>query len=250
MRLAGKTAIITGGGAGIGRACVELFAQEGARVVIAERDEETGRKALEAVTSAGHQAIFVPTDVSDEANMNALVSKAIETYGGIDILYNNVGGSTLNDGPVTTVSNDEFWLKMKVDLFGTWLGCRLVIPHMIGAGGGSVINATSITALKGTKNKDAYTCAKGAVIALTQSMAVEFAPHKVRVNAVAPAGTLTERVAARLADTGRTSLQASDHLLGLSDPKDVAFAVLYLASDEAKTTTGHVLRVDSGVSIS
>lgn len=250
MRLRDKVAIVTGGGAGIGRAAVELFAAEGAKVVVAERDVGTGQSACDAVTGQGGTAIFVETDVSDPESMAAMVAAAIAAFGRIDVLYNNVGGSTPNDGPVTTVAFDEFWLKMRVDLFGTWLGCHYVIPHMIAGGGGSVINSTSITALKGTKGKDAYTAAKGAIIALTRSMAVEFAEHKVRVNAVAPAGTLTERVSARLANAGRTSLKIEDHLLGMSDPKDVAYAALYLASDEARTTTGHILSVDSGVSIS
>lgn len=250
MRLAGKTAIVTGAGAGIGRATAELFSREGARVVIAEFNEEAGRQTEANIRATGGTALFVRTDVSEEESVAEMVARTVAEFGGIDVLYNNVGGSTLNDGPVTTVSNHEFWLKMKVDLFGTWLGCRHVIPHMIAGGGGSVINATSITALIGTRNKDAYTCAKGAIIALTRSMAVEFAEHRVRVNAVAPAGTLTERVVARQANTDRTSVKPTDHLLGMSDPLDVAYAVLYLASDESKTTTGHVLKVDSGLSIS
>jgi NAD(P)-dependent dehydrogenase (short-subunit alcohol dehydrogenase family) len=120
---------------------------------------------------------------------------------------------------------------------------------MVAAGGGSVVNATSITALIGTRGKDAYTAAKGAISALTRSMAVEFAEHKVLVNAIAPAGTLTVRVVARQANAQRTSLKPSDHLLGMSKPIDVAYAVLYLASDESRTVTGHILAVDSGVSI-
>jgi len=249
MRLAGKVALITGAGAGIGRAAAELFAREGARVVIAERDLVTGEAAQAAITAAGHEGLFVPTDVAEPDSVRHAVETTMARFGRIDVLYNNVGGSTANDGPVTTVSFDEFWLKMRVDVFGTWLGCHHAIPHMIKAGGGSVINSTSITALIGTKGKDAYTAAKGAIVALTRSMAVEFAAHKVRVNAVAPGGTLTERVLARLDAKGNTAVKADDHLLGWVAPIDVAYAALYLASDESRTTTGHILAVDSGLTI-
>ena len=139
---------------------------------------------------------------------------------------------------------------MKVDLFGTWLGCHYVIPHMIAAGGGSVINASSMYALTGTPNRDAYTAAKGGITALTRSMAVEFAKHKVRVNAVAAAGTTTERVLKRLQANGISQKVADAHLLGFVRPDEVAHAVLYLASDESRTTTGHILAVDSGYTIS
>jgi NAD(P)-dependent dehydrogenase (short-subunit alcohol dehydrogenase family) len=250
MRLAGKVALITGAGAGIGRAAAELFAKEGARVVIAERDKATGAAAEAAIRALGHDGRFVPTDVSQPESVSAVVESTVSRYGKLDILYNNVGGSTPNDGPVTTVSFDEFWHKMRVDVFGTWLGCHYAIPHIIEAGGGSVINSTSITALIGTRGKDAYTAAKGAIIALTRSMAVEFAPHKVRVNAVAPGGTMTERVRARLDMKGNTAVKAEDHLLGWIAPVDVAYAALYLASDESRTTTGHILTVDSGLTIS
>jgi NAD(P)-dependent dehydrogenase (short-subunit alcohol dehydrogenase family) len=250
MRLANKVAIITGGGAGIGRACVELFAREGARVVIAEVNTEAGQAAQDAVSKNGGSGLFVPTDVSDPDSMKHLVDAAVQTYGRVDILYNNAGGSTLQDGPVTTAPFDEFWRKMKVDLFGTWLGCHYAIPHMIAAGGGSIINASSMYALTGTPNRDAYTAAKGAITALTRSMAVEFAKHKVRVNAVAAAGTTTERVKERI-DAKKISQKVIDaHLLGFVDPIDVAYAVLYLASDESRTTTGHILAVDSGLTIS
>lgn len=250
MRLEGKVALITGGGSGIGRACVALFAKEGARVVIAERDVATGEAARDAAVAEGGSCIFVPTDVSDPENVKRAVDTAIEAYGRIDVLYNNVGGSTMNDGPVTTAPFEEFWNKMKVDLFGTWLGCHYTIPHMIAAGGGSVINASSMYALVGTPNRDAYTAAKGAITALTRSMAVEFAPHKVRVNAVAAAGTLTERVRKRVEENRISPKVVQSHLLGLIDPLDVAHAVLYLASDDSRTTTGHILAVDSGLTIS
>lgn len=249
MRLKNKVAIITGSGSGIGRACVELFAREGAQVVIAEIDEAKGLAVQDAVRQSGGVSTFVRTDVSQEEDVKRMVDTAMREYGRLDILYNNAGGSTAQDGPVTTVGHEEFWRKMHVDLFGTWLGCRHAIPHMIAAGGGSVVNASSMYGLTGTPNRDAYTAAKGAITALTRSMAVEFATHKVRVNAVAAAGTLTERVRERV-EQGKISTKVSDaHLLGFVDPLNVAHAVLYLASDESRFTTGHILAVDSGYTI-
>lgn len=249
MRLKGKVAIITGAGAGIGRASAELFAREGARVLLADIDAEAGEAACAAIVQAGGSCVFVPTDVSQPAQMQRLVETAIQTHGRLDILYNNAGGSTAQDGPVTTAPHEEFWRKMNVDLFGTWLGCHYAIPHMIAGGGGAVVNASSMYALSGTPNRDAYTAAKGAITALTRSMAVEFAKHKVRVNAVAAAGTLTERVRNRVAQGGVSQKVLDSHLLGLIEPLDVALAVLYLASDESRSTTGHVLTVDSGYTV-
>jgi NAD(P)-dependent dehydrogenase (short-subunit alcohol dehydrogenase family) len=250
MRLDGKVALITGGGAGIGKACVRLFAAEGARVVIAERDAKTGAAIRDELAAAGRDCLLVPTDVSVPESVEDVVRQAIALYGRIDILYNNVGGSTTADGPVTKAPFEEFWSKMKTDLFGTWLGCHYVIPHMIAAGGGAIVNASSIYAHVGTPGRDAYTAAKGAITALTRSMAVEFAPHRIRVNAVSAGGTKTERVVKRIAQNRVSQKVLDAHLLGLADPEDVAHAVLYLASDEAKSTTGHILAVDSGVSIS
>ena len=246
MRLVGKVALITGGGAGIGRACVGLFAREGAKVALAERDAASG----EAVArEAAGDVIFVQTDVSQSEQVERAVALAVAMYGGIDILYNNVGGSTLADGSVTSAPISEFQSKMNVDLFGTWLGCRYAVPEMIKRGGGAVVNATSITGLRGVRNRAAYSAAKGAIAALTRSMAVDLAPHNIRVNAVAPGSTLTERVRARRNGSAARTAMEERHLLGLVDPLDVANAVLFLSCDESRRITGQVLAVDSGFTI-
>jgi NAD(P)-dependent dehydrogenase (short-subunit alcohol dehydrogenase family) len=248
-RLAGKVALITGAGGGIGRTTAELFAHEGARVVIAEYDETTGRQAAAAIAGAGGEALFVHTDVTDEASVTQAVAETVRRFGALHVLYNNAGGSTLADGPLTEAPIDEFWRAIKLDLLGTWLVSRHAIPAIVKAGGGSVINATSVVALMGWPGKDAYTASKGAIAALTRSMAVEFAPDKVRVNAVAPCVTRTPRVLAQLAASETTQKLAARHLVDLADPIDVANAALFLASDESARTTGHILAVDSGLTI-
>ncbi len=251
-RLEGKVVLITGGGAGIGRASSLLFAKEGARVVIAERNMAAAEETVELINKqVGVRALAVLTDVTEADSVENAVKLAVEHYGRLDVLYNNAGGSTVRDSRVTDTPVDEFWAKMKLDLFGTWLGCRYGIQAMMDLGnGGSVINSTSIFALIGTHGKDAYTAAKGAVSALTRSMAVEYASSRIRVNAVAPGATATERVLKLLAEDGVTSKSLDGQLFGLVKPEDIAYAALYLASDESKSTTGHILTVDGGLTIS
>jgi len=144
---------------------------------------------------------------------------------------------------------EEFWRVIRLDLFGTFLGCRHGIPALIRSGGGAVINMTSNLALMGIAGRDCYTAAKGGVAALTRSLAVEFAPHHVRVNAIAPSATMTARVQKLMAGNPAVDKLAQSHLLGLIQPEDIANAALYLASEESRMMTGHILRVDSGVTI-
>lgn len=249
MRLAGKIALITGAGAGIGRACAKLFAREGACVVIAEFNSVTGEGARDEIVSAGGKAIFVKTDVSQPEQMEGVVRQAVAAFGGLDILYNNVGGSSTEDGSVVTSPYEEFRRKMDIDLFGTWLGCRFAIPEMIKRGGGSIINASSINALRGRPGRAAYSAAKGAITSLTRSMAMDFGVHQIRVNAIAPGSTITERIIQRRPGGALSAEMAQRHILGALDPLDVAYAVLYFASDESRKTTGQVLAVDSGFTI-
>lgn len=249
-KLAKKVAYITGAGAGIGRAAAQLFASEGATIVIAEFDEANGRETERAVRAAGGQAHFLHTDVTSEESVKQSIRSAIEVAGRIDVLYNNAGGSSSVDGPVTTCPVDEFWRKIKLDLFGTWITCKYGVAEMIKTGGGTVVNSASVFALVGTRNKDAYTPAKGGVAALTRSMAVEFAEHKIRVNAVAPAVTVTDRVRGLIQSQPDVIRRTADRqMTGLVEPSDVARLALFLACDDSRHLTGQVVAIDGGMSI-
>jgi len=246
-RLAGKVAFITGAGTGIGRATAILFAREGARVVVAEINAAAGE---ETAHLAGNGAIAIRADVTDEASVQTAVQTAVAQFGALHVLHNNAGGSTPEDGTVVDAPIAEFWRVIKLDLFGTFLGCRFGIPAIIKSGGGSVINMASNLALMGIPGRDCYTAAKGGVAAITRSMAVEFAAQKVRVNAIAPSATMTERVRKLAAGNAAIDKLANSHLLGLIEPTDIADMALFLASDESRMITGQVYPVDSGVTIS
>jgi len=252
-RLAGKVAFITGGGGGIGRATAERFAEEGAKVVIAEIDKPRGeaaaQSARERAGNSGGDAHFIHCDIREKTKVESAFAETIERFGGLHILHNNAGGSSPDDGPVTDVSDEEFWRTITLDLYGTFLCSKLGIPHMIKSGGGSIINMSSIVALRALPGRDCYTAAKGAVAALTRSMAVEYAAHKIRVNAIAPGVVLTERVKKLLEGSRDIERLAATHLHGLGLPIHMADMAVYLASDEAAITTGQILSVDSGASI-
>ena len=252
-RLTGKVAFITGGGGGIGRATAERFAEEGAKVVIAEIDKETGAAAAQSARAgaknSGGDAHFIHCDIRERAQVEAAMAETVARFGGLTILHNNAGGSTPQDGPVTEAPEEEFWRAIRLDLYGTFLCSKLGIPHMIKSGGGSIINMSSIVALKALPGRDCYTAAKGAIAALTRSMAVEYAGDKIRVNAIAPGVVLTERVKKLLQGSKDIEKLAATHLLGLGLPIHMADMAVYLASDEAAITTGQILSVDSGATV-
>lgn len=250
-RLAGKVALITGAGTGIGRATARAMAAEGAKVVIAEINAAAGEQTAQIIAQAGGTAIAVPTDVSDEDSVRAAIETATRYYGALHILHNNAGGSTPVDSSVTDVPVEEFWRAIRLDLFGTFLGCRFGIPAIAASGGGSVINMASNVALMGIGGRACYTAAKGGIAALTRAMAVDHAREKIRVNAIAPAATMTDRVRSRLeAGVPRIVKMAEQQLIGLIEPEDIANMAVFLGSDESRKITGQIYPVDSGITIS
>ncbi|NQW09343.1 MAG: SDR family oxidoreductase [Alphaproteobacteria bacterium] len=252
-RLAGKVAFITGGGGGIGRATAERFAEEGAKVMVADINRETGEAAAASArgraANSGGDASFVHCDVSDMASVEAAVAETVTRFGKLNVLHNNAGGSTTEDGPVTEAPVEEFWRAITLDLFGTFLCSKVAIPRIIEAGGGSVINMSSNVALMALPGRDCYTAAKGGIASMTRSMAVEYAPHKIRVNAIAPSVTLSDRVKRLLREVPEIEKISQSHLLGLGLPIHIADMAVYLAADESAITTGQIMSVDSGVTV-
>lgn len=244
-RLDKKRALITGAASGIGRASAKLFAAQGARLIVCDVKAVEGEALAEEIRVSGGEALFIETDVGEPEAMKAAVGRAVDAYGGLDVMYNNAGGATPRDGLVTDMDLDEFWRTIRVDLFGTFLGCRYAIPQLVAAGGGSIINTTSIRAMIGTAGADAYTSAKGGVFTLTKALALQWAHANIRVNAIAPGVTLTERVRRLLPENDPIKLKTP---LGPSEPEDVAPMALYLASDESRRVTGAILPMDGGAS--
>jgi len=259
MRLKDKVALITGAGQGIGAAGARVFAREGARVVVADMNAEVGERCVAEIRTAGGEALFQQCDFTDEESVANTVQRTVREYGGLDVLYNNVGGSTPQDNTVTDLPMEEFWSAIKRDLLTTFLACRHGIRAMREAGrGGSVINTSSFVSVIGTLGCDAYTAAKGGVNAITRSMAVEYAPDRIRVNAIAPGAVQTDRMARFLAsnpDHVKFSLrnrhrrpEVNSHLVGLVELEDIAAMALFLACDDSRRITGTIQLIDSGAS--
>jgi NAD(P)-dependent dehydrogenase (short-subunit alcohol dehydrogenase family) len=245
-RLDDKVAFVTGAGSGIARATALRFGREGAQVLIAEIDESRGRETESLCRADGLDARFVRTDVTDLASVEAAVDEALAFTGRIDVLFNCAGGSNPADAPVTAVDLALWEPTMDINVLGAIHCCRAAIPHMAG-GSASVINMTSICALKGGHPLHLYAAAKGAIISLTRALAGQYWSDGVRVNSIAPGTVLTERVAARWDPDEASGMGFDTHPFAVGTPDDMASIVLFLASDESRMITGAMIPAEGGL---
>jgi NAD(P)-dependent dehydrogenase (short-subunit alcohol dehydrogenase family) len=251
-RLEGKVCVITGAGSGIGQATAQLFAREGARVVVADVDDRGARATVASIRKAGGDAVAERVDVTDESATKALAGKVAKRFKRVDVLFNNAGISGVGD--VLETEPELFDRVMSVNVRGVYLMSRAIVPVMIKQRSGSIINMSSSIAEIGLARRVSYAASKGAVLAMTRSMQVDVAQHGIRVNALLPGTILTPFVERYLKESysdpeeGYASIRKRQLGHELGKPEDVAFAALYLASDESRFVMASGLIVDGGVS--
>ena len=249
MRLEGKTALVTGGTSGIGKATALLFAREGASVALTGRDTERGDAVAEEIRDGGGGALFVRADVRSSDDCRRAVEATVAGFGGIDVLVNNAG--VYYPGDAVACTEEEWDEQVDSSLKGTFLMSKFALPHMIERGSGSIVNMSSGWGLEGGEQAVAYCAAKGGMVVMTKAMAIDHGPQGIRVNAVCPGDTVTPM---EEADARRQGMEwseyvewASDRPLGrMGEPEEIARAVLFLASEESSFITGAALPVDGG----
>jgi len=250
MRLANKVAIITGSAGGMGKAAAELFAREGASVVVTDIAAAEGEETVRGIRDAGGSAIFVKANAANEEDVRRMVDAAIAAFGHVDVLYNNAGIMPVEDGSVTDITEATWDRIMDVNLKSTFLCSKYVIPHMVKQAKGSIINVASFVAFMGcTVPQDAYTASKGGMLALTKSFAVQYGRHGIRCNAICPGPIETPLL--RVLWTSEEARDLRLHRIPLGrfgEARDIVYMALYLASDESSWTTGAWLMVDGGIS--
>ena len=250
MRLANKVAIITGSASGMGRLAAEMFASEGACIAVTDIAEKEGKATAHAIREQGGKAIFVQANVANETEVKHIVDSTIETFGRIDILYNNAGIMPDDDGSVTDISEATWDRVLDINLKSTFLCSKYALPHMISQGKGSIINVASFVAFMGCSvPQDAYTASKGGMLSLTKSFAVQYGKHGIRCNAICPGPIETSLLRHLWTSEEARNLRLNRIPLGrFGEPKDIVYMALYLASDESAWTTGTWLIVDGGSS--
>jgi len=249
QRLEGKVALITGAASGMGLVAASLFASEGARVVLADVTEEAGQAVAEEIAATGGRAAFVRADVSQAADAESMVRVAMDTFGSLNVLYNNAGIFPADDESVTSTDEAVWDRVMAVNLRGVFLGCKFGIPAMLSSGGGSIVNVASFVALMGAATPQiAYTASKGGVLAMTREIAVEFARKGIRANALCPGPIETPLLQELMSDPARRERRLVHIPMGrLGRAEEIARAALFLASDDSSFMTGAALVVDGGI---
>ncbi len=246
MRLKGKTAIVTGGGSGIGRSSAILFAKEGVKVAVADIDSPSGEETVSMIKESGGEAIFVKTDVKNADQVQELVNITVQSFGGLNVLFNNAGVANSEVRSVD-LSEDEWDHVVDINLKGVFLGIKYAVPELIKSGGGAIINTSSLLGLKGKKYQAPYNASKAGVVVLTQNAALEYGKYNIRVNAIAPGVIDTKIIEGWRQDERKWPIIQRANALGrIGSPDEVANAVLFLASDEASFVTGATLSVDGG----
>jgi len=252
FRLDGKVALVTGAGSGIGEQIARLYARQGAAVVVGDRDETGGRRVADAIADAGGRARYQPLDVTDVASVCAAVASCVACEGGLQVLVNNAGIGYVGD--VLETDESEYEKLMAVNVRGVFLCSQAAIAHMVEHGGGAVVNIASVAGFVGVSRRFAYGTSKGAVIAMTKSMAVDLVERGVRVNCICPGTIETPFVEGYLArfhqdnkEETRAGLHARQPMGRMGRPEEIAFMALYLASNEAAFATGAEFVLDGGL---
>jgi len=249
MRLKGKVAIITGSASGMGQAAAELFAYEGACVVVTDIATDAGEETARRIRDAGNRAIFVEANVAREDDVKNMVGAAIDAYGHIDVLYNNAGIMPSDDGSVTDITETTWDRILDVNLKSAFLCSKYTIPHMVKQHKGSIINVASFVSFMGcTVPQDAYTVSKGGMLSLTKSFAVQYGKDGIRCNAICPGPIETPLLRMLWTSEEERNKRLNRIPLGrFGELNDIAYMALYLASDESSWTTGSWLIVDGGI---
>jgi NAD(P)-dependent dehydrogenase (short-subunit alcohol dehydrogenase family) len=248
-RLDGKVALITGAASGMGKVAAQLFANEGAAVVVADVTDDEGRATAQSITDGGGSAAYVHADVSSASEVEAMIRFAVGGFGGLHVLYNNAGVFPADDASVTDTPESTWDRVMQINLKGVFLGCKYGIPAMLKSGGGSIINVASFVALMGAATPQiSYTASKGGVLSMTREIAVEFARKNIRANALCPGPIETPLLAELMADPARRARRLVHIPIGrLGQAHEVVNAALFLASDESSLITGATFVVDGGI---